>query len=317
MVMPTVSQDLSSTAVAMSCRACEVALPSMELDEYSICRACGSATYVSLGRAEKDNALYFDDVYSDPTRLPIEKRYKLYEVFERIHRTFHTQEEEMFRAVLDRMSQSIRSARIAAEIGFGSGLELVRHLEAGANVYGMDISREAVTTFKERHPQFSERVRWGNTISSHVDVLYANALFEHLDDPTEFLTNAGAQLHASGLLLLRLPVITADAFVKKDLGWDINFWKPCHRVLYSRRGLETLLKAHGFMIVESAPLAYYGYKVMSSMLRHGYLDITRVRNPYFPLAGLESETQYLLILIESLFRKLVCSDYAIVARKVR
>ena len=318
--MPAASKDSPGAAVelgSMTCRACEGTLHSLELDEYSICRACGSANYVSLGRAEKDNAPYFDAVYSDTTRLPIEKRYKLYERFERIHGAFHAKEEETFRAVVERMSQSIRTARMAVEIGFGSGLELVHHLNAGANIHGKDISREAVTNFKENYPQFSHRVEWGNKLSSQVGLLYANALLEHLDDPAAFLANAGSHVDVGGLLLLRLPVITADAYGKEDRGWDINFWKPCHRALYSYRGLKTLLKAHGFMVAESAPLAYYGYKVMSSMLRHGYVDIARVRNPYLPIAGLESERQYLLILIESLFRKLVCSDYAIVARKVR
>jgi len=307
----------SVSAHTRSCRACGHELRDTELGAYAICSACGSANYVSFGQAETDNALYFDEVYSETTRVPIEKRYKLYERFERIHGAFHRKEEERFRAVLDRISQSIRSARIAVEIGFGSGHELIRHLQAGANVYGVDISREAVTNFKERHPQFSDRVEWGTKVSSDVDVLYANAVFEHLDDPGEFLANAGSQLHVSGLLLLRLPVITVHALIKEELDWDINFWKPCHRVLYSQRGLETVFNAHGFVIAESAPFAYYGYKVMSSMLRHGYLDIARVRNPFLPIAGLVSERQYLRILMESLFRKLVCSDFAIVAQKVR
>jgi SAM-dependent methyltransferase len=300
----------------MPCRACGHELPDAELDAYAICGACGSANYISLASAEKDNALYFDEVYSDSDRLPIAKRYKLFERFERIHRAFHAKEEERFRAVVDRMSQHIRSARMAVEIGFGSGHELVRHLEAGANMYGMDISHQAVTNFKESHPEFSDRVEWGDKVAFQVDVLYANALFEHLDDPGGFLGNAGSQLPTGGLLLLRLPVITADAVAREDLDGDINFWKPCHRVLYSRRGLDALFNAHGFTITESAPLAYYGYKVMSSMLRHGHMDIARVRNPFLPIAGLTAERQYFFMLLEALFRTLVCSDYAIVARKV-
>jgi len=321
MVIPAAaSKDRPGAAVelrSMMCRACEGALHCVKLDEYSICGTCGSVNYVSVETAERENARYFDEVYSDATRFPIEKRYRLYDLFERIHRAFHRQEEMRFHAVLARMSHYIRSARMGVEIGFGSGHELVRHLQAGANLYGVDISREAVTNFKERHPQFRGRVEWGTKLSAHVDVLYANALFEHLDDPGGFLANAASQLHVSGLLLLRFPVIIADAVEKEDLGRDINFWKPCHRVLYSRRGLETLFRAHGFMIAEAAPLAYYGYKVMSSMLRHGYMDVARVRNPYFPIAGLESEKQYLLMLVESLFRQVLCSDYAVVARKVR
>lgn len=302
---------------SMLCRACNGQLQSAECGEYALCDACGSANYVSLRSAEEDNAQYFEEVYSDTTRCPIQKRCKRFETFERIHSLFHADEEKAFRAVLNQMVQSIRTARKAMEVGFGSGHELADFLKSGANIYGVDLSREAVAKFKEAHPKFSDRVSWGSMVSSHVDVLYSNALFEHLDGPSEFLENAGSSLSEGGLLLLRLPVLMQDIRNREVLEWDINCWKPCHRTLYSRRGLEILLGNHGFTIVETAPLAYYGYKVMSSMLRRGYRDVARVRNPYLPIAELESEGQYLLILFESLFRKLICSDYAVVARKER
>jgi SAM-dependent methyltransferase len=302
---------------SLPCRACGKELHGAEVDTYSICGTCGSANYVSVLSAEADNATYFDEVYSDATRHAIEKRHRQFHRWENLYSAVHAKEREAFHAVLDHMSKSIIAARKSVEVGFGSGHELANYLKAGANMYGIDVSCEAVSRFRASNPQFSDRVALGNKVSSRADVLYCNALFEHLDDPAAFLDNAAACLSRDGLLLLRLPIITASVYSPEELRWDINCWKPCHRVLYTYRGLETLLKTHGFSIVESAPLAYYGYKVMSTMLRHGFADVARVRNPYFAITGLESDGRYLMILVESVFRKLICSDFAVVAKRMQ
>jgi len=55
---------------------------------------------------------------------------------------------------------------------------------------------------------------------------------------------------------------------------------------------------------------------MGSMLRHGHVPIAKVRNPHFQITGLQSGKEYFMILVESLFRKVICSDYAVIAKKV-
>jgi len=314
-----VNAPMTRTALAaasLPCRACGHHLHDAQIDDYAICGGCGSANYISVLNAEEDNVRYFDEVYSDATRQPLEKRYRQFTGWEGLHSAIHANERRAFHLVLDHMSKSIMTAGRSVEVGFGSGHELANYLKAGANIHGVDASREAVSRFQSMYPQFKDRVSWGTKVVSEIDVVYCNALFEHLDDPAAFLKNAAACLTREGLLLLRLPIITASAYRRKELGWDINCWKPCHRVLYTYHGLEGLLETHGFSIVKSAPFAYYGYKVMSTMLRHGFVDVARVRNPYFAIRGLESESRYRMILLESVFRKLICSDFALVLRKM-
>jgi methyltransferase family protein len=148
------------------------------------------------------------------------------------------------------------------------------------------------------------------------DILYSNALFEHLDEPREFLRSAMSNLKPGGKLLMRLPLITLDNYVTSETGFDINFWKPCHRVLYTLKGLKTLLRAHHFEIVDSAGYVYYGYKVMSAMLQHGYRDIELVRDPCLPIKGLDSDRTYKKMLFHGLLRKTICSDFALIAAKL-
>ena len=304
-------------AESRPCRACGHELPGVALDAYAVCGTCGSANYVSRLSAEEDNARYFDEVYSDDTRRPVDTRFLQFARFEKFHSALHANEWRVFHLLLDQMSKRIIAAGKCVEVGFGSGDELARYLTAGANLYGVDASHEAVSKFRMTYPQFSDRVAVGTTVTSAVDVVYCNALFEHLDDPAAFLDATGDCLSPDGHLLLRLPVITREVDTGDELCWDINVWKPCHRVLYTYRGLQTLLAAHGFSIVQSKSLAYYGFKVMSTMLRRGFTDVARVRNPYFAIRGLESDSRYLMILVESLFRTLTCSDTAVVARKIQ
>lgn len=301
--------------VALCCRACGAGLHTLIIDHYSVCTDCKSANYVSLKSAEDDNVRYFDRVYADVMRQPIDKRHRMFERYEKVHSWMHARERDVFSAVLGRISNRIMAADSAVEVGFGQGQELANWLRAGADMYGLDVSQEAVAAFQSRYPEFSGRVSQGYTIPAPVDVVYSNALFEHLDEPGLFLQEAFSCLSPKGALIMRLPVITADQYCHGQMQQDINFWKPCHRVLYTYQGLELLLRSHGFQIVDSAPLAYYGYKVMSTMLRYGYADIAMVRNPYYAVQGLESDTRYALILIESLFRKVICSDYAVIAQK--
>lgn len=286
-----------------------------EVGHYCICSVCKSANYVSDKSAEDENNEYFNSVYADRNRQTIGGRRRRFIQCERIHARFHRGESRRFQRVLERMSSTICGAGISVEAGFGYGHELVQFLTKGANIFGIDLSEEAVSTFKARYPLYSERVRCAASWDSMVDVLYSNALFEHLDHPEDFLNGAFAMLRPGGTLMMRLPLVTMDTYTKRQVGFDINFWKPCHRMLYTLKGLSCLLEARGFKIVEAAAYAYYGYKVMSAMLKHGYQDVSYVRDPCLPIANLDSEWVYSKLLIKGLVTRTVCSDFAIIAAR--
>jgi SAM-dependent methyltransferase len=210
----------------------------------------------------------------------------------------------------------IRGSEKCVEIGFGRGDEMIKHLRDGIDMYGLDLSPEAVKDFSSRHAEYAERVTCAAKLDFAVDVVYSNALFEHLDNAGDFLANISAMLKPRGYLCMRLPVITRKAAIQPCVDTDINFWKPCHRVLYTLDGLKTLFIRHGFTIQESASLQYYGYKVMSLMLRLGYSDIMYVRNPYMYLEGMSSLT-FKRILLQSFMERITCSDFGLIAIKTQ
>lgn len=299
----------------MRCRACQCVMTDTEVGNYCICSSCNSANYISSRSAEVDNNVYFNSIYSDCNRQIIGKRRKDFVEFERIYLRFYRKEVRRFQFVLDRMSETVCGAGRSVEIGFGYGHELIQFLKNGANIYGIDLSAEAVSTFKAQHPEYSEKVCCTSSWDFEIDALYSNALFEHLDHPSDFLHRAFVKLKPGGALMMRLPLITLDQYTRHDISFDINFWKPCHRILYTLKGLQILLEANGFKIVESAAYAYYGYKVMSSMLKHGYQDVISVRDPCLPISHLDSEWTYKRILIRGLVTRTICSDFALIAIK--
>jgi len=216
---------------------------------------------------------------------------------------------------LDEVSERIVRASKTIEIGFGRGYELKRFLDLGADIHGIDLAEEAVESFRGRFPESAWRVSCGSSINFEVEAVYANALFEHLDAPEKFLASASGMLKSGRMLALRLPLMTGRQKQVAGYDHDINFWAPCHRIIYTARGLETRLMNSGFTVVASAPLHYYGYKVMNCMLASGYHNICEVRNPTYPICGLDSDREFHWLLMRALFRKTLCADFALLARK--
>jgi SAM-dependent methyltransferase len=284
------------------------------MGEYFICPVCGSANYISEKNASDENNDYFNTVYAGTGFHEDDKRRRLFEECSILDSRLHSREVTQFSRLLYGISQLIMTSEKSAEIGFGQGDEIIRYLRDGVDIYGLDLSPEAVKKFVSRYPEYAERVVCAATLDFVVDVVYSNALFEHLDDADDFLANTSAMLRPGGHLCMRLPVITRNASGQPDTSTDINFWKPCHRVLYTLKGLKTILSRHGFVIKESASQSYYGYKVMSVMRRLGYSEIVYVRNPYMHFERM-SDLTFKRILFQGFIERITCSDFGLIAIK--
>ncbi len=298
------------------CKACWKEMRG-RIGHFQICTLCGSASYFSNRRGEEENEDYFKKVFGGDYSA-FRERQRWFHWFEFLDCLVHRKNKKAFQKMIEKGSVIIRNGKRSIEVGFGGGSELLSFLNAGVDICGTDQCVVAVDKFKERHPQYYNRVSCceASNIDGPVQVVYSSAVFEHLDYPRRFLQSVFSALSGQGHLILRLPVLrapeeTASLAPQKD----INFWKPCHRMLYSLQGLKWILASTGFEMVETATLDYYGFKVMSCMLEMGVEDIGYVRNPYFRLKGLESETLYKKILLRSLFWRSLCLDCIVIAQK--
>ena len=148
------------------------------------------------------------------------------------------------------------------EIGFGSGEHLYSLLQRGVDAYGLDLSITAVRNFQEKYPEFANRIRCGSRFDEQVDVIYCCALFEHLDQPDQFIKDATNCLSQNGILIIDGLPILSDGKSDLTADEDINFWKPCHRTIYSAAGLKLLLGKYGYYETISAMYDDYYYRIM-------------------------------------------------------
>lgn len=93
------------------------------------------------------------------------------------------------------------------------------------------------------------------------DLIMFNHSFEHLSSPHEYLDAAYRLLKPNGQLLIRIPTVSSFAFEYYQENW-VQLDAPRHAMLYSRKGIELLAKAHQFdlqvMIDEGTSFQFIG-----------------------------------------------------------
>lgn len=294
------------------CKACQNGLK-ITKEEYIICPNCGSANYVSKNKAEDDNRHYFNEIYSDINIKEAKLRKAAYLLFEKIFKITRIRQQFSFDKIVKYIHNEIIHTNKSLEIGFGGGDELIRFLNDGANIYGLDLSEIAVNKFKEKYSNYQNRVYLGSQIDVCFNLIYCNALFEHLDEPVKFLETARNMLLEKGKLILRIPYLREYPVIE-SLN-DINLWAPCHRVVYSLKGVKELLRNNGYNVIRYNEYDYYGYKVMNQMLKESHQSIMYYRNPYLELPDVKSHLQFIKILVKSLFGKSNTGELILILEK--
>jgi LSD1 subclass zinc finger protein len=283
------------------CHACHHQLSYTKLYEYIQCPICHSFTYVSDVSADIENKAYFDKVFKTliDRKDNLWKR-KLFEHYQLVDQKRRKNQYADFHTKRDQIMKSLDHPSKVLEIGFGTGEHLYRLLQRGIEAYGIDLSEIAVNNFKEKYPEYANYVQCGARFFKKVDSIYCCALFEHLDQPEQFINDVAFCLRRNGLLIIDgLPILNENS---NDLtaDEDINFWKPCHRAIYSLNGLTTLLANHGFTAEICATHDDYNYRVLSLHFMHGYRKIKELRSIYIKHKALPSIFRYYNICREAL-----------------
>lgn len=261
------------------CLACNNQLTYEKLNDYTQCQKCHSYNYVSDQSAEADNNVYFNEMFKTlAERRESALKRKIFVRLAGKDRRKRKQQYIDFNQKQERILKKLDIPAKVLEIGFGSGEHLHGLLERGIEAYGVDSSIIAVRNFQERYPQFTNRVYCGTRFDKQVDVIYCCALFEHLDQPGQFIQDAVDCLgHSGSLIIDGIPLLgdTKGDFTTEE---DINFWKPCHRMIYSLEGLRTLFARYGFADEICAMHDDYYYRILSLHLKYGYRSVVELRS---------------------------------------
>jgi 2-polyprenyl-3-methyl-5-hydroxy-6-metoxy-1,4-benzoquinol methylase len=145
--------------------------------------------------------------------------------------------------------------RAVLEVGCGTGEFLAAAQSAGHRVTGLDLSEEAVTYVKRRHPDLDVRCA---TLDSDdlpggsFDVVAAFHVLEHVSDSVDLLRQMTRLLRPGGLLYVRVPNL--NSWYRRVLGrnwWGFSVEHAAHftdislRLALAEAGLQVLAVRSG------------------------------------------------------------------------
>lgn len=262
------------------CIVCKTKVDFNHINEYFICPCCGSYVFNSNKTAEEDNLIYFNSIYKTIENFKVSLlKKKIYNHFIKIDSQLRNIEYNDFNRFQTFINSFFLENRKVLEIGFGNGNKLNQLLQNGIDAYGLELSETAIMNFQDKYPEYKDRVR--NVIESgdcKFDVIYCCALFEHLDQPEQFLANAVNSLNKDGVLIIDGFLLTNPQKSNFTVDEDICFWKPCHRIIYSKKGFQKLISGFNLNLLGINTLDMYNYRVLSLHLKKGFKKISYLRN---------------------------------------
>lgn len=142
--------------------------------------------------------------------------------------------------------------KLLLDVGCANGVFIEAALEDGYDAYGVELSSEAVTTAKAA---IRERIVLAD-VNSHVrdslrtyDVITANDIVEHTQDPLQFVKDLWGALNKNGIVAVATP--DTDHFLRWLMGPNWSMLQPWqHTFLFSKKAMRDLLTTVGFRDVK-------------------------------------------------------------------
>lgn len=137
------------------------------------------------------------------------------------------------------------------EIGSSYGFFLKTAKDKGFDVYGVEISPDAVNYSLKKFGLQVFKGTFTNTLfpSSNFDVVVMIDVFEHLNNPRKEFQNVSRVLKRAGLLVIQVP--NFESFMAKIAGQKWNWLLiPLHLFHFSPHSLEKFIKSQNFKIIE-------------------------------------------------------------------
>ncbi len=141
----------------------------------------------------------------------------------------------------------IYKRRKILEIGVGSGSFLQYMYALGFEVTGCDLSEKACETIAEKYhiPMFHGEI-YDVGLSSHFDLIVANHILEHVENPVKFLKEVRNKIKTDSFLHLTVPNISS--WEARLNGW--NGYEPYHLLYFTPLTLKLALEMSGFKVIK-------------------------------------------------------------------
>ncbi len=191
---------------------------------------------------------------------------------------------------LDRRRLALLSAHVAAparllDAGAGRGRFVASARAAGYDAFGIEPSaRGADAAAGIGAPVARVSIEQASIQDGSLDVVTLWHVLEHLEDPGDALDRIAAWLRPGGLLLVGVPNIASlQARIGGERWYHLDV--PRHRVHFTERGIQQLLRRHGFtpvrtdhMLLEHNPFGMWQSLVNRMTTTPSYLYNVLKRN---------------------------------------
>lgn len=142
------------------------------------------------------------------------------------------------------------------DIGCNKGFLLVKAMEAGYNVFGIELVAVLLEPFRRKYPQYASQVVAGRFMdvqqsfeNEKFDVITAIDVIEHLEDPNVDFDTIFRILKPGGLFVIQTPDGDSKEAKRDQASWGAL--KPLeHLQLFSRKNLGVFAAKHGFTSTE-------------------------------------------------------------------
>ncbi len=135
------------------------------------------------------------------------------------------------------------------ELGCNTGSTLVAARQLGWDVTGVDISRAATAYAREQWAlnAITGTLEQAALPADHFDVVYSNAVLEHVEHPLQTLLEARRILRPGGVFFA--DTVNWDSYTQRFLGHHWRYLEPLHHVqLYTPDNVRELARRTGFEV---------------------------------------------------------------------
>lgn len=295
----------------MNCKCCGYKIDEdLKSNEYYLCEKCNSYNLIVENTAEEDNKKYFDSIFTEYAKMSHNNvKILIYKIFSKVDSIIRNKKSFSYNKKKKLLFYSFDKNKLYLEIGFGQGVNLKYLLDKGYDIIGVDLSESAVNNFRKLYPHYSNKVFLNSELEKKdfkFDIIYCSALLEHIDNQNDFLSDVYKKLNDRGRFIIdALPVINK---YKKTISedYDISFWKPEHRILYSVKGIKIISEKNNFSLESYGMSDSYNYRLLSFHKKHGYLDIEKYRDSTLKFKKSPNVFYYFILCIKALFIRSKC-----------
>ncbi|OGF34302.1 hypothetical protein A2482_00730 [Candidatus Falkowbacteria bacterium RIFOXYC2_FULL_48_21] len=155
------------------------------------------------------------------------------------------------------------------DLGCGTGTKLLEFSERGYQIWGVDISPEAIEIARKILPRakfFVSELDSVDLPNDYFDFIRIDNTLEHVDDPERLIARCSQLLRRSGELMIYVP--HGQSFSMRVFkGNSVSSWIPFHLNLFSTKSLADLLRKNNFSQVRIrgyCPLTWLPISIVQS-----------------------------------------------------